>query len=79
MKTEVTNKLSDRTLRSMYGNMTDPLYKDIQATRSLLRHVKAAVEKKLEGASVTEGQRAVLEVLLNAPDQTATSSPRRCN
>ncbi len=55
----------------MTKDMTDLLYQGIQTTRPLLRHITAAVEKKLEGTGVTVGQRAVLEVLLNNPEQTA--------
>ncbi len=55
----------------MTKDMNDLLYQGIQTTRPLLRHITAAVERKLEGTGVTVGQRAVLEVLLNNPEQTA--------
>lgn len=55
----------------MSTDLTDLLYQGIQATRPLLRHITAAVEKRLEGTDVSVGQRAVLDVLLNTPELTA--------
>ncbi len=60
----------------MSKDLTALLYRGIQTTRPLLRHITAAVEKKLEGTGVTIGQRAVLEALLETPGQTAPQITR---
>lgn len=50
---------------------TEKLYRSIQLTRPLLRHISAYVEQELGDSSVTVGQRAVLEVLYTDGAMTA--------
>ncbi|MCV2889679.1 MarR family winged helix-turn-helix transcriptional regulator [Ruegeria aquimaris] len=49
----------------------DQLYQAVQATRPLLRHITAAVERGSLRAGVTVGQRAILEGLSLTPGATA--------
>lgn len=50
---------------------TEKLYRAIQLTRPLLRHISAYVEQELGDSGVTVGQRAVLEVLYTDGPMTA--------